>query len=159
MKKIVVSLVLLSLTLTGISQKSTLTLKDAVLNQFRLYGPDRINSFSWIPGTDAYSFLSKKADTLYSSKPSATTNSVVFTLADLNSVAKLKLSNLMGISWLNQQEVLVVDGANYIAYNQQTKKARVIQMLAEEAQNNLFHEKSEAIAYTIENNVFVPNLF
>jgi dipeptidyl-peptidase 4 len=157
MKKIVVSLVLLSITLTGVSQKSTLTLKDAVLNQFRLYGPDRINSFSWIPGTDAYSFLSKKADTLYSSKPSATTNSVVFTLADLNSVAKLKLSNLMGISWLNQQEVLVVDGANYIAYNQQTKKARVIQMLAEEAQNNLFHEKSEAIAYTIENNVFVQN--
>lgn len=157
MKKIVVSLVLLSITLTGISQKSTLTLKDAVLNQFRLYGPDRINSFSWIPGTDAYSFLSKKADTLYTSKPSATTNSVVFTLADLNSVTKLKLSNLMGISWLNQQEVLVVDGANYIAYNQQTKKARVIQMLAEEAQNNLFHEKSEAIAYTIENNVFVQN--
>ena len=157
MKKIVVSLVLLSITLTGISQKSTLTLKDAVLNQFRLYGPDRINSFNWIPGTDAYSFLSKKADTLYTSKPSATSNSVVFTLADLNSVAKLKLSNLMGISWLNQQEVLVVDGANYIAYNQQTKKARVIQMLAEEAQNNLFHEKSEAIAYTIENNVFVQN--
>ena len=157
MKKIVVSLVLLSITLTGVSQKSTLTLKDAVLNQFRLYGPDRINSFSWIPGTDAYSFLSKKADTLYSSKPSATTNSVVFTLADLNSVAKLKLSNLMGISWLNQQEVLVVDGANYIAYNQQTKKARVIQILAEEAQNNLFHEKSEAIAYTIENNLFVQN--
>lgn len=157
MKKIVVSLVLLSITLTGISQKSTLTLKDAVLNQFRLYGPDRINSFNWIPGTDAYSFLSKKADTLYTSKPSATSNSVVFTLADLNSAAKLKLSNLMGISWLNQQEVLVVDGANYIAYNQQTKKARVIQMLAEEAQNNLFHEKSEAIAYTIENNVFVQN--
>jgi dipeptidyl-peptidase-4 len=157
MKKIVVSLVLLSITLTGISQKSTLTLKDAVLNQFRMYGPDRINSFSWIPGTDAYSFLSKKADTLYTSKPSATTNSVVFTLADLNSVAKLKLSNLMGISWLNQQEVLVVDGTNYIAYNQQTKKARVIQVLAEEAQNNLFHEKSEAIAYTIENNVFVQN--
>jgi dipeptidyl-peptidase-4 len=157
MKKIVVSLVLLSITLTGISQKSTLTLKDAVLNQFRLYGPDRINSFSWIPGTDAYSFLSKKADTLYTSKPSATSNSVVFTLADLNSVAKLKLSNLMGISWLNQQEVLVVDGANYMAFNQQTKKARVIQILAEEAQNNLFHEKSEAIAYTIENNVFVQN--
>ena len=62
MKKIVVSLVLLSITLTGVSQKSTLTLKDAVLNQFRLYGPDRINSFSWIPGTDAYSFLSKKAN-------------------------------------------------------------------------------------------------
>ena len=157
MKKIVVSLVLLSITLTGISQKSTLTLKDAVLNQFRLYGPDRINSFNWIPGTDAYSFLSKKADTLYTSKPSATSNSVVFTLADLNSAAKLKLSNLMGISWLNQQEVLVVDGTNYIAYNQQTKKARVIQMIAEEAQNNLFHEKSEAIAYTIENNVFVQN--
>lgn len=157
MKKIVVSLVLLSITLTGVSQKSALTLKDAVLNQFRLYGPDRINSFNWIPGTDAYSFLSKKADTLYTSKPSATSNSVVFTLADLNSAAKLKLSNLMGISWLNQQEVLVVDGANYIAYNQQTKKARVIQMLAEEAQNNLFHEKSEAIAYTIENNVFVQN--
>jgi dipeptidyl-peptidase-4 len=157
MKKIVVSLVLLSITLTGISQKSTLTLKDAVLNQFRFYGPDRINSFSWIPGTDAYSFLSKKADTLYTSKPSATSNSVVFTLADLNSEAKLKLSNLMGISWLNQQEVLIVDGANYIAYNQQTKKARVIQILAEEAQNNLFHEKSEAIAYTIENNVFVQN--
>lgn len=157
MKKIVVSLVLLSITLTGISQKSTLTLKDAVLNQFRLYGPDRINSFSWIPGTDAYSFLSKKADTLYTSKPSATSNSVVFTLADLNSAAKLKLSNLMGISWLNQHEVLVVDGTKYIAYNQQTKNARVIQMLAEEAQNNLFHEKSEAIAYTIENNVFVQN--
>lgn len=157
MKKIVISLVLLSITLTGVSQKSALTLKDAVLNQFRLYGPDRINSFNWIPGTDAYSFLSKKADTLYTSKPSATSNSVVFTLADLNSAAKLKLSNLMGISWLNQQEVLVVDGANYIAYNQQTKKARVIQMLAEEAQNNLFHEKSEAIAYTIENNVFVQN--
>ena len=157
MKKIVVSLVLLSITLTGISQKSTLTLKDAVLNQFRLYGPDRINSFNWIPGTDAYSFLSKKADTLYTSKPSATSNSVVFTLADLNSAAKLKLSNLMGISWLNQQEVLVVDGTNYIAYKKQKKKARVIQMIAEEAQNNLFHEKSEAIAYTIENNVFVQN--
>jgi dipeptidyl-peptidase-4 len=157
MKKILLSVVLLTATLNSFSQKSTLTLKDAVLNQFRTFGPDRINSFSWIPASEEYSFLSKKADTLYKSNPKLTANSVVFTLADLNASANLKLSNLMGISWLNQQEVLVVDGANYIAYNQQTKKARVIQILAEEAQNNLFHEKSEAIAYTIENNVFVQN--
>ncbi|MEY4521541.1 MAG: hypothetical protein RIT10_726 [Bacteroidota bacterium] len=157
MKKILLSVVLLTATLISFSQKSTLTLKDAVLNQFRTFGPDRINSFSWIPASEEYSFLSKKADTLYKSNPKLTVNSVVFTLADLNASANLKLSNLMGISWLNQQELLVIDGTLSMAYNYQTKKARAIQTIPDDAQNNLLHESSGAIAYTIENNVFVQN--
>lgn len=157
MKKILLSVVLLTATLNSFSQKSTLTLKDAVLNQFRTFGPDRINSFSWIPASEEYSFLSKKADTLYKSNPKLTANSVVFTLADLNASANLKLSNLMGISWLNQQELLIIDGTRSLAYNYQTKKASVIQTIPDDAQNNLLHESSGAIAYTIENNVFVQN--
>lgn len=157
MKKILLSVVLLTATLNSFSQKSTLTLKDAVLNQFRTFGPERINSFSWIPASEEYSFLSKKADTLYKSNPKLTANSVVFTLADLNASANLKLSNLMGISWLNQQELLIIDGTRSLAYNYQTKKASVIQTIPDDAQNNLLHESSGAIAYTIENNVFVQN--
>ncbi len=157
MKKILLSVVLLTATLNSFSQKSTLTLKDAVLNQFRTFGPDRINSFSWIPASEEYSFLSKKADTLYKSNPKLIANSVVFTLADLNASANLKLSNLMGISWLNQQELLIIDGTRSLAFNYQTKKASVIQTIPDDAQNNLLHESSGAIAYTIENNVFVQN--
>lgn len=157
MKKILLSVVLLTATLNSFSQKSTLTLKDAVLNQFRTFGPDRINSFSWIPASEEYSFLSKKADTLYKSNPKLIANPVVFTLADLNASANLKLSNLMGISWLNQQELLIIDGTRSLAYNYQTKKASVIQTIPDDAQNDLLHESSGAIAYTIENNVFVQN--
>jgi len=47
------------------AQKKELTLKDAVLNQYRTFGPDRLYGFQWIPNTDFYSFFSKNYPKLY----------------------------------------------------------------------------------------------
>ena len=49
------------------AQKKELTLKDAVSNQYRTYGPDRMNGFQWIPNTDCYTFFSKNYQTMFKS--------------------------------------------------------------------------------------------
>ena len=63
MKKIFLFLVL-GISSVAMFAQETLTLDDAVMNQYRKYRPESTIMFSWIPNTENYAYLSADYQTL-----------------------------------------------------------------------------------------------
>jgi dipeptidyl-peptidase-4 len=137
------------------AQKKELTLKDAVLGQFRTFGPDRLYGFQWIPDTDCYSFFSKNYQTLYKNSVKGTTDQEILTVQKLNMALKAELSSLFGLEWKNQNEILINDGIHFYTYNLVTEKGSTIHSLDETAENALFHDATGNVAFTKGNNVYL----
>ncbi|MES2799037.1 MAG: DPP IV N-terminal domain-containing protein [Bacteroidota bacterium] len=139
----------------SIAQKQKLTLKDAVMGQFRTFGADRINGFQWIPNTDCYSHFTKNYQTLLKSSVGGTKDTEWFTLAQVNAALESELSSFFGLQWKNENEFFINDGINYYVFNTVTSKGNLLHGLDEQAANAEFHAATNNIAFTKGNNVYV----
>ena len=139
----------------SVAQKKELTLKDAVLGQFRTFGPDRMYGFQWIPSTDCYVFFSKNYQMMYKSAVSNSKDLEWFTIQKVNEGLGAELSGFFGIEWKNSNEFYISDGANYYLFNTVTAKGKKVHGLDESAANGEFHNETENIAFTKDNNVYL----
>jgi len=138
-----------------LAQKKELTLKDAVLGQYRTYGPDRMHGFQWIPNTDSYSFFSKNYQTLYKSSVKGTKDQEWFTIQSVNKAMGSELSSFFGLEWKNENEFFINDGSKYYLFNTASNSGKLLHGLDQEAGNTLFHAKTANVAFTKENNVYI----
>ncbi|MEY3198944.1 MAG: hypothetical protein RJA13_902 [Bacteroidota bacterium] len=139
------------------SQKKSLTLKDAVSGQNRVYGPDRLNGFQWIPNTDGYSFFSKNYQVLYTSSVQSKKDEERITIQAVNSSLNSELNSFFGMEWKDANAFFINDGANFYSYNLATSKGQLIYTLDETAENALFHPNSGNCAFTKGNNVYLTS--
>ena len=139
------------------SQKKSLTLKDAVSGQNRVYGPDRLNGFQWIPNTDGYSFFSKNYQVLYTSSVQSKKDEERITIQAVNSSLNSELNSFFGMEWKDANAFFINDGANFYSYNLATSKGQLIYTLDETAENALFHPISGNCAFTKGNNVYLTS--
>ena len=137
------------------SQKKSLTLKDAVSGQYRVYGPDRINGFQWIPNTDSYSFVSKNYQVLYTSSVQSKKDEERITIQAVNTSLNSELTSFFGMEWKDANAFFINDGVNYYSYNLATSKGQLIYTLDETAENALFHPISGNCTFTKGNNVYL----
>ena len=137
------------------SQKKSLTLKDAVSGQYRVYGPDRINGFQWIPNTDSYSFFSKNYQVLYTSSVQSKKDEERITIQAVNTSLNSELTSFFGMEWKDANAFFINDGVNFYSYNLATSKGQLIYTLDETAENVLFHPISGNCAFTKGNNVYL----
>jgi dipeptidyl-peptidase-4 len=137
------------------SQKKSLTLKDAVSGQYRVYGPDRINGFQWIPNTDSYSFFSKNYQVLYTSSVQSKKDEERITIQAVNTSLNSELTSFFGMEWKDANAFFINDGVNFYSYNLATSKGQLIYTLDETAENALFHPISGNCAFTKGNNVYL----
>ncbi|MFM7466780.1 MAG: DPP IV N-terminal domain-containing protein [Crocinitomicaceae bacterium] len=154
MKKVfLVSFILVGFT--SFCQKKELTLKDAVMQQWRSFRPDYVNNFQWIPGTDGYSYLSKNWQTLYLSSVDSEKEMEALTIQQFNESMKTQFYGFMDLKWLNKDQFILTDGKVYVKYAPITKTGEILQKLPEAAENATPHHASNRIAYTIENNLYL----
>ncbi|MBM3418381.1 MAG: S9 family peptidase, partial [Bacteroidetes bacterium] len=137
------------------AQKKELTLKDAVSQQWRSFRPDYVNNFLWIPGTDAYSYLSKNWQTLYTSSVGSEKDLEVLTIQQVNELMKTQFNGFMDLKWLDKEQFILNDGKIYVKFNVSTKTGEILQKLPDAAENATPHHASNNIAYTIENNLYL----
>ena len=154
MKKFLIITLLLS-TVNILAQNNELTLKDAVLQQWRSFRPDFINNFQWIPETHEYSYLSKNWQTLYLSSVSSEKELEVLSIQQFNESMKTQFYGFMDLEWLNKDQFIMTDGKIYIKYSLLTKTGTTLQKLPDAAENATPHYLSNNIAYTIENNLYL----
>lgn len=131
-----------------------LTLKDAVLQQYRSFYPERPVLFNWYSSRQEYSYL-KEYTTLMKSSVKAKTDETLMTIQDVNSIAGVKFAWFSGFEWLNPSEFLINNGQQYVRVNPAAKTATIFNELQENADNALLSSTSLYVAYTIENNVYV----
>jgi hypothetical protein len=134
MKKVfLISFILVGFT--SFSQKKELTLKDAVMQQWRSFRPDYVNNFQWIPGTDSYSYLSKNWQTLYLSSVDSEKEMEALTIQQFNESMKTQFVGFMDLKWLNKNQFILTDGKVYVKYAPITKIGEILQKLPDAAEN------------------------
>ncbi len=148
----------LVLTSGTFAQKKELTLKDAVSNQYRLFGPDRLYGFQWIPNTESYSFFSKNYQTIFTSSAITKEDREILTIQAFNTACKSEMTSFFGMEWKNENEFYLNDGTHYYVYNVATKTGKLLHSIDDEVGATLFSNATENVAYTKENNVFIHTL-
>lgn len=153
MTKLILPIFIFATFLT-FAQKKEFTLKESVLKQ-RALSPDRINNFLWIPNTDFYSTCSADWKTLLKYAVANDKELELAKIDDINTGLKTTYGNFYGMSWLNENEILLNDGQTIAKWNVSTKSGSVLKKSPENAANQSYHSKSNQLAYTIDNNLFV----
>lgn len=161
MKRIIILLtVVLSSTLVAQKQvvstgSKELTLKDAVMNQYRSFYPDRINGFQWIPNTDCYTFFSRNYQTLYKSSVGGNNDSEWYTIQQVNEALGSQLSSFFGLEWKNENEFFISDGLNWYLFDTASGKGKMLHGLDESTEQTEFHQGTQNIAFTKGNNIYI----
>jgi dipeptidyl-peptidase-4 len=153
MTKLILPIFIFATFLT-FAQKKEFTLKESVLKQ-RALSPDRINNFLWIPNTDFYSTFSSDWKTIQKSTLSGDKETELAKIDDINTVLKSTYANFFGMSWLSENEILLNDGQTIAKWNVSTKSGSILKKTIENSENHNYHSKSNQLAYTIENNLFI----
>lgn len=156
MKKIIASLsFILFIGISAFSQLKEFTLKDAIMMQNRSLAPERLNNFQWIPGTNSYSFASKNYQTIFKSATNSTKDEELLQLQDVNTKLSTQFVGFMGMSWLDQNTILLNNGITIAEYNLVTKSGKKWHTFDEGIENVTLHKASKNVAYTIQNNVYL----
>jgi dipeptidyl-peptidase-4 len=148
-------LLFIAVTQVTFAQKKELTLKDAVLGQFRTFGPDRLYGFQWIPGTTNYTYFSKNYQSLYFSSIKEKEAKELLTIQALNTSLGSELSSFFGLEWVDANTFSINDGVHFYTYNVTTGKGKALHTLDETAENATLHKTSGNCAFTKGNNVYI----
>lgn len=152
-KKIIVAISLLGAPFS-FGQQEELTLPDAVMQQYRKFYPSSLMMFNWVPNTDCYTYL-EGYQKLMKASVKNTEAKEWFTIQQVNEALGSELYWFSGLSWKNENEFWVNDGQNYYTFNTVDKKGKLIHALSDDSENATFHEGSENLAYTRNNNVYI----
>ena len=150
------TLLLLFIVLLGSptwAQKA-LTLSDAVLKAYSEFAPERVKGLQWIEGEAAYSYM--KDGSLMKGTLDASEDLPVLDLATFNAniTDSVKVKSVPQVEWLSPTQFRYVHRGNFCKYDLGTKAANCISLTAE-AENEDIAPVSGAIAYTVDNNLFV----
>ncbi len=151
MKKILL-LLFLGTFLTGFSQQATLSLEDAVLGYQKGLNPASLTDLKWVNNSNTYVF--QKENTLIFTDAASNSVTKKIPLEDLQKsyIELTKFPRLMEIS-VNE---FVFTSKNFIeTFNYNTLSKSTSISFDESAENKEYNSKSKAIAYTLENNLFI----
>ncbi|MEY4605154.1 MAG: hypothetical protein RIT43_2446, partial [Bacteroidota bacterium] len=124
--------------------------------QNRIFGPERMYGFQWVPGSSKYTYFSKNYQTMYSSLVGAKSPiTEVLTINDLNNALGSQLSGFFNLKWKDVSVFTINDGRNFYTYDIQSGKGSLLHSLSDKAENALVSAKSGHVAYTVDNNVYI----
>ena len=132
-----------------------LTLQDAVMQQYRAFAPTGLNMFQWIPETDCYTFLSENYQTLMKASMRNTEAREWVDIQTVNSKLESEFYWFSGLTWKDQNVFWLNDGRKFYEYNTVEEDGKLIHSLIDDAENAVFHEGTQNVAYTRDNNVYV----
>ena len=128
-----------------------LTLEEAIL-QGRKFSPQSLPMLQWKADEDVFSYV--KDGDLWTGKPGKTADLKFLSLADLNTSLKTEWKAFPPHQWL-EQNVLAIEAESYWKYNTEKKDGYSWFKPSDDQANHTAHLKSEKMAYTKENNLFV----
>ena len=153
MRFILLSLVI-SFCTSAFAQKETLNLEDAIMSRWSKFAPERINGLKWVKNSNEFSYLEK--DKLVLENLDGAIREIL--LSDLNiHFSKDSLSRFPGIVWMDQERFRFQKKSIIYVYNISDGQIKELINYNEDAQNSEFSEQALAMAYTIDNNLFIQD--
>ncbi|HQE53437.1 S9 family peptidase [Tenuifilum sp.] len=157
MKRFFLTFFIITLVFTAFGQKE-LTLEQAVLRQGTEFRPKTLPGFSWLPGTDEYSFVSNDSLIIVNVTDSKKNRAV--TLSEVNEA--LKANSLQPLkrvpsAWGDGKQLRFIAGNYFVLYNSVTKSIASKFLVADNSENHEFSPGGRWMSYTIGNNLFLTN--
>ena len=153
MKKIF-SFLFLCTFLLGFSQQKELSIDDAVLGYYKGLYPSSLQNLHWVTNSDNYVFQKNKELIFTNAKTKKVIKTI--TLNDLQKVYPTlkRFPRLMEIS---NSELTFRTGYSIETYNYINNSKSATTAFDEKAQNNEFNSKAKAVAYTLDNNLYIAS--
>lgn len=153
MRFILFSLVI-SFYSTAVAQNEVLNLEDAIMGRWSKYAPERINGLKWVKNSNDFSYIEN--DKLIIENINSSTREIL--LSELNTYFKNdSLTRFPSIIWMSQNRFRFKKKSIIYAYNISDKTLNKLINFDENAQNSEFSEQALALAYTLENNLFIKD--
>ncbi len=157
MKKLFLLAFSLLIAIAAPAQNKKLTLDEAVMQQYRSFGADKLRSFQWIPNTNQYVYLDATGKNMMTASTSDQKAKTFLAIADFNKAAGASLQSFYGVTFKNANTIAINDGIRFYEYDLKTKIGKKTSELPETAENVWADEKIENIAFTEKNNLFYLN--
>ena len=157
MNKIFLLFVTCLLTFSTQAQLKKISLEDAVLQQNRKFGADKLTGFQWIPNSGNYTYYTDSWTKMMSANVAKKEAIELVKLSDINSALGTKLKNFFGIQWMDTTTLLISETGKFYSYNINSKSGKLLQEIPETAENQTFDEAKINIAFTEANNLYFLN--
>ena len=153
MRTILISLAL-GLCSMAFAQKDTLNLSDAILGRWSQFAPERINGLQWVKDANQYSFIEGNSIIIVDLEG----NRQEIALSSINShLSEDSLTRIPRISWVDSSTFKFQKKNEFFYYNYTTNSLTKVISINENAHNQEFSPSDIALAYTIDNNLFVQD--
>jgi dipeptidyl-peptidase 4 len=157
MNKIFLLFVSCLLTFSTQAQLKKISLEDAVLQQNRKFGADKLTGFQWIPNSSNYSYYTDSWTKMMSANVAKKEAAELVKLSDVNSALGTKLKNFFGVQWIDATTLFISETGKFYSYNINSKSGKLLQEIPETAENQTFDEAKINIAFTEVNNLYFLN--
>jgi len=151
MKKIL-SLLFICTFFIGFSQQKELSIEDAVLGYYKGLYPSSLSNLQWVKNTNSYVFQKENELIFTDAKNNKVISTLPFSKLQAAYSTLKRMPQLMEIS----NEELVFSLGNQIeTYNYKTNKKVRLVSFDENAKNNEYDVNARAMAYTLDNNLYI----
>ena len=139
---------------TFLFAQKALTLSDAVLKAGSDYAPERIRGLQWIEGSPTYSYV--KGDVLMRGTLGRSIDTPITDLAALNKMISdtTLMKSIPAITWLASDQFRFMHNGKLYTYRPGSKAAMSLALPAE-AEDLDIEQTTGAVAFTIDNDLFV----
>ncbi len=155
-KKIQILFLSLFLSLFVHAQKNQLTIEDGSYMNRALF-PKRISQLKWMGNSDNFSYVANNK--LVKGKATSTERDTIMTIDDLNAgLTDLNIDSLKrlpSITYLDDNKIRFTYKKRLFVSDIISKKLDLVNEYVKEAANVDIHPKTNAVAYTIDNNLFI----
>lgn len=151
MKKLL-SILFLSVFFLGFSQQKELSIEDAVLGYYKGLYPTSLTNLQWIENTNTYVFQ-KENELIFTD---AKNNEITSTLS-LEQLQKSysTLKRFPRLSTVTENNLVFRTGNQIETYNYLTNEKVSLVSFDQHAKNTEYNAKARAIAYTLDNNLYL----
>ncbi|HPE55524.1 MAG TPA: S9 family peptidase [Bacteroidales bacterium] len=150
------TILLILIIVPGFAQQKELTLKDAVYMNRDIF-PKRINQLNWMGKSDSWSYVEN--DQLMKSRATVNDPQTIVTLDDLNAgMADLQedsVKRFPQITYIDDHRFYFASDNKLYTYDIASRNLEKVNNFPEEAENTDIAEKNLAVAYTIDNNLYI----
>ena len=138
----------------GFSQQKELTIDDAVLGYYKGLYPSSIYNRHWVDNSNIYVY--QKENALIYTDAKSNVEVKTLTLEDLQKTYN-SLKRFPSLQDISSSSFSFRNGNSVEIYNYVSNSKEETIQFDENAQNNEYNSKAKAVAYTIDNNLYIAN--
>ena len=153
MKRILVGIMTCICTV-AYAQKESLTLDNAILGRWNKYAPERINGLQWVKNSTKFSYTKENKLVLEDLEGKGKE----FSLTKLNThFENDSLNRFPRIHWMDAHQFRFEKDSRFYSYHITKDELRELLSYDEHAEHTEFSDEALALAYTLDNNLFIQD--